>query len=514
MVTYPELRAVRPNQFADVAGMIRRLAESVAGRADDLSAAIDLLNSGWVGAAATAARNRLLTLHADLYAAYPGLIAIDQTLTEFAAALSDAQAAATAAAEPRPGSIVQVSPDGAVALVPTSGVPNDRDFADFDEVSAAIAGAVTAADQADVEAHRRLAAIALTVDRDQAPPSGPAAATNPLVVAAWWDGLSPAQQFYLIVMQPDVVAGLDGVPADARDQASRTLLHQQMATLTQQDRVLRSDPRTPAATAELAGIDASLGGLRTLDERVNDPYSVRAYLLDLDAPDNRAIVSISDPDRATNTLTFVPGSGSGLTTISSTLSAIDNIEEAGTHMPPSERWAPPGAVDLATIGWVDYDAPATLARAARVAPAEAAAPDLAAFGAGLRADNTRPDPYESVLGYSYGSVVTGFAAHQDGLDDDDIIFVGSPGTSVDHAADLGIDPSHVWATAARHDPIRLFGSWFGRSPIDPAYGARVFTSDPGALTRPGAAHAAYFDTDTASLANIAMIAIGDDADVY
>jgi hypothetical protein len=221
-------------------------------------------------------------------------------------------------------------------------------------------------------------------------------------------------------------------------------------------------------------------------------------------------VSISDPDRAANTLTFVPGSGSGLTTISSTLGVIDNIHETGTQLSPTDNWSPAGAGDLATIGWVDYAAPATFAQAARIAPAEAAAPHLAAFTAGLRVDNTQPDPHSSVLGYSYGSVVTGVAGNQYGLSDDDIILVGSPGTSVDRAADLGIDPSHVWATVAQHDPIRLFGSWFGRNPVAPAFGALVFASG----TRRSDGHTSYFDIDSPSLANIARIAVGDGADVH
>jgi Alpha/beta hydrolase len=237
-------------------------------------------------------------------------------------------------------------------------------------------------------------------------------------------------------------------------------------------------------------------------------------------------VSISDPDRAANTLTFVPGVGSGLAGIDSSLDAIDNIEDASADLQPSDTWSPVAAGDLATIGWVNYDAPPTVGSAIGIARANSAAPNLSNFESGLRVTSADLGAHESVLGYSYGSVVVGAAAAQYGLDDDEIIMVASPGTTVKNAAALRIDPSHVWATAAPRDPIKLatnpinwikhlFGapakSWFGMSPIDPAYGARVFTSD---AVPAKSAHTSYFDPGTSTVINVAKIALGDGSDVH
>ncbi|HEY1485014.1 MAG TPA: alpha/beta hydrolase [Micromonosporaceae bacterium] len=485
MVTFVELRAVRPNRFLDAGGVIRRLASSVATRADEMTAAIALLASGWTGTAATTALNHLTMLRDELYDAVPGLIEMDQALTEFAVELTGARRALIAAAEPRPGSLVQVGPDGVVSFRPIA-TPSVRDYDEFDEVTAAIADAVARADRADAELHGRLLRVRLMVDRDQALPSVPADGTDPRLVATWWRSLSTSARLGLIEMRPAVIAGLDGVPSDARDQASRLLLHRQLAGL-------ETVPGPPSA---------GLAALATLEHRLDDPYSTRAYLLDLDAGDNRAIVSIGDPDRATDTLTFVPGVGAGLSSISSTLGAIENIQEAAAHAVPIG--------DLATIGWVDYAAPPTVSRAAEVGPATLAAGRLSAFAAGLRADG-RPGAHEAVLGYSYGSVVTGVAATRHGLDTDDIILVASPGTTTGHADDLGVGPGHVWATVAQHDPIRLVRSWFGPQPTDPTYGARVFTSAPGSTLD---AHIDYFDPDSPSLGNVVKIAVGDFADVY
>ena len=98
MMTFAQLIAVRPDEFADVAGIIRRFAETVADRADELSTALTLLRRGWSGMAATTAFDRIAAVRVTLDDAYPGLVAFDQAVSEFAASLTDARLAAVAAA--------------------------------------------------------------------------------------------------------------------------------------------------------------------------------------------------------------------------------------------------------------------------------------------------------------------------------------------------------------------------------------------------------------------------------
>ncbi|HEY2791697.1 MAG TPA: alpha/beta hydrolase, partial [Micromonosporaceae bacterium] len=343
---------------------------------------------------------------------------------------------------------------------------------------------------------RRLGTVPQAAD-GPAPSAVPTRGTEPGTVAAWWRAQSAAVQQRLIDDRTDAIANLDGIPADARDQAARLLLHREAAQLALGG--------TPASERELAG-------LATVEDRLDAPDARRAYLLGLDASDDRVIVAVGDPGRATDTLTFVPGIGSGLTNVGQTLDAIDNIQVAAEQLPPSDRRS--SEADLSTIAWLDYATPATIEQAAKTAPATAGATRLSTFTAGLRTDSTQPGAHETVLGYSYGSVVTGVAAAQHGLDTDDVVLVGSPGTTVDTAAELGVSPDHVWATVARHDPIRLAGTWFGRSPVDPAFGARVFTSAPGSTDAPVATHMGYFETGTPSLENIARIAVGQTSEVF
>ena len=127
-------------------------------------------------------------------------------------------------------------------------------------------------------------------------------------------------------------------------------MHRQEALLADQDETLRLGPPTLGSPAQVTAIDRELRSLAPLEDRLNDPYSERAYLLDIDGARNRAIVSIGDPDRAAHTLTFVPGVGSSLTDSSGTLAAIADIRASAARLAPSDSWSPASAGDLATIG--------------------------------------------------------------------------------------------------------------------------------------------------------------------
>jgi uncharacterized protein YukE len=504
MVSYPDLRDVDPQAWSAIGGAFRVWAEAVADSADELAGVIHRLSPVWVGVAATAALVRLTSLRASLKAAYPALVSIDQALCEFSTAVASAQAALHDAAEPRPGSIVEVDTEGVAVLVPRDTAPDPGDTADLLRTSRALAASLSAANAADREVKTRLGSTEFAPDAVAAPPSTPPIGTDPAVVAAWWSTRSDDEQRYLILTRPALVDALDGVPADSRDQAGRILLHQQRMTFVARE--------VTAPTSALDALRGELAGMSRLADRLDDPHLDRAYLLDLDADDNRATVAIDDPDRAAGVLTMVPGVGSGLGQIGSTLSAIDNIHDAG---------------GVAAIGWLEYDAPATIQAAMRRAPAMDAAPSLSRFDLGVRDTHIGPAAHDSILGYSYGATVVGDASRVRPLQDDDVIFVGAPGVGVDHAADLGVDPAHVWATVAEHDPIRLAVNpvarleaaltghdssqmWFGTAPTSAAFGGRVFTSDPGSWQHPLRSHLTYFEAGSQSLKNIAKIASGNE----
>jgi hypothetical protein len=225
----------------------------------------------------------------------------------------------------------------------------------------------------------------------------------------------------------------------------------------------------------------------------------------------------------------VPGLGGSLD------NGLDEIARAG-HLSTAAQRAAPGR-STSVITWLGYDAPASLPEAASAGAAIHAEPALHRFQAGLRATHLGEASHNTVVGLSYGSTVVGLTGHDAGLLADDVVLVGSPGVGVAHAADLGLDPAHVWASTARHDVINAAASprsllrpdlnpllrpllgehtdqlWFGPSPAGHSFGAHVFTSAPGSPWDPIHAHLAYFDDGNPALADMADIAVGSYADV-
>jgi hypothetical protein len=316
----------------------------------------------------------------------------------------------------------------------------------------------------------------------------------------------------MIKSEPQNLTQLDGIPVDVRDQAARLAVHQERDSLT-----ALAATSLPGATAKR--VRDELAALESISDRLDGQFAEsRPYLLAIDALNDRAVIASGNPDRATNVVTVVPGVGSGLTKVGESLDAMDNIMSAATARAQDFD-------DVATISWLDYQAPTDLEHAASLAPATTAGHDLDRFDEGLRMTHLEKPAHDTTVGHSYGSTVVGLAATSHSFTADDVVLVGSPGVGVDQAADLGMDPSHVWATMAADDPIRLAvdpvarakaamtgqasaAMWFGTAPTAPEFGGQTFASSSGDLLNPLAAHLSYFDESARSLTNIADIAIG------
>jgi hypothetical protein len=246
--------------------------------------------------------------------------------------------------------------------------------------------------------------------------------------------------------------------------------------------------------------------------------------LDL-AGDGRAVVALGDPDRADNILTQVPGMTADLASYGGELSRAERVAVRAAQLDPS--------VSTSAVMWLDYDAPDFVDEAAGASRAEAGADGLRRFQEGLRATHDGGPAHQTVLGHSYGSLVVGRAAAGPGLDADSVVFVGSPGVGVDSAAQLHVPSDQIWSTTSRSDiiqyaavaprsviedvftavtmpvigPAVAFATpedelWFGRNPSDPAFGARVFGSQPDA------GHLGYWDPGRPALDAITSITLG------
>jgi len=499
LISYAQLRTTDPRRWRDTATAWRAWAATAGRWAAELRAHAARLRTIWTGSAAEAATGRLAALIRRLNLFRLDCWAADQALSEFAAGLTRSRSmlAATPAgisiagngtATGQPAGI-SIADDGTVSGLPAAAV---RDTA------ATVQAALTIAAQADGVAASRLGE--LHTGGTATPPAidPPSCTATPAEVRRWWAALSPAQHRWLLATDPGRLGPLDGIPAAARDAANRLTLDE---------------------------LPARLPGLDALRDRLAAGDGARAYLLRIDpAGDGQAVVALGDPDRAANVLTQVPGMTADLASYGEELVRAERIAARAAELAPETA--------TSAVMWLGYDAPDFVHEAASRSQATAGAAGLRRFQEGLRATHLGPPAHQTVLGHSYGSLVVGTAAAQPGLATDEVVFVGSPGVGVESAAELRVPPGQVWSSTSRSDVIQWAAVsprslaedlalsqagpvgalvafarpendlYFGTNPSDPAFGARVFASEPDA------GHLGYFKPGSAALDALAAITVG------
>ncbi|MFJ8904676.1 alpha/beta hydrolase [Streptomyces sp. NPDC102359] len=211
---------------------------------------------------------------------------------------------------------------------------------------------------------------------------------------------------------------------------------------------------------------------------------------------------LGDLAHAGRVAVLVPGSDTGIDT-------YDRFRATALALHGRLAREAPAGVRTAVVAWLGYETPGTLGPSVTTTGrAEDAAPQLREVIDGLRAV-AGPRARLSLLCHSYGSVVCARAAS--GLDIDDLVFLGSPGTGAGTAADLRTR-ARVWAARGAGDWVEhvphidaeLFGTTvgFGTDPVSREFGARVFAAGDGG-------HSDYFAPGSPSLANLTRIVLGD-----
>ncbi|MER7890371.1 alpha/beta hydrolase [Micromonospora sp. NPDC094482] len=526
-VGYDQLWAADPGAWRAAGAAWAGLTGLVDRRAGELGERATALRAGWSGPAATAAGGRLTALRGELTSIAPALIEADQVLADYAARLAAAKGRLAAAVALADASGLLVDRDGRVGADPARVRPSERDGPAGARVTAGLRGALELAGAADRAVTARLGELTTAVGAGwpATPPSGrPAPDATPAQVRAWWSGLTPAERRWLVAHEPALVGRLDGVPVAARDQANRLLLGTHRAELlAERGRLLARVPPGPVETIRLHALDGRLAGLDALADRLTGSAGPRAYLLGLDpAGEGRVVVALGDPDQADRVLTYVPGMTAGLDDAPGELGRAARVLERCAALDPGEQ--------SAAVLWLDYDAPDFLHEAVSAGQARDAGPALHLFQEGLRATHDGPPARQTVLGHSYGSLVVGTAARDHGLAADALVFVGSPGVGVAHAAELRLPPEQVWASSAPDDAIRLARPpgellrpplldvsplaaalglpgrgehelWFGRDPAAESFGGQVFPSG-----RHG--HTGYWEPGNPALDGMARIVLG------
>ncbi|WP_190112046.1 alpha/beta hydrolase [Streptomyces cinnamoneus] len=359
---------------------------------------------------------------------------------------------------------------------------------------------------------------------------------SPKENAEWWSKQSGERKEELITLFPDQVGNLDGIPSAVRDRANREYLPILMGKL---------EGRSDGKSTE------QLEGLKVIDEKLRSGSQPPMFLLGIsDQGNGRAIISYGDPDTSKNVSAYVPGLGTKLDKDF----ADGCVERAQQTALEAQKYNKSSA----SIVWLGYDAPLmgtdrgfSNADVAMDGKAKDGARDYDRFLDGVHATSQNRDLHVTAIGHSYGSLTVGMASQRPGgIPADDVIILGSPGTGVDKASDLGVGKDHVFVGAAENDPVSkapswkdvtatgvatyLFGpwggrlaheaagaageddeNWFGKDPASKAFGARRFKVDDGPVPVMGGhgfmpGHSQYFDPgrDPQSARNIGVIVAG------
>lgn len=552
-MTVSVLRNLDVGGLTTKAEAIETLVTQVRDRASDIGTGTEPL-TGWEGTAADGAREEF-RLHRRTFGAIadavaPGSSALRTAASRLHAAKEKLNGAVAEAAD---NSDLRVNDDGTVDYVgPQQGGYNPYNPGSYDvnlgqtkaqaeRLAGTIHDALLEAERADGEAANDLDRISHDL-QSFVPPAGdstlasaasvPRAGTPPAEVTRWWNSLSTTRQEALLFAHPERLGRLDGIPVLARNRANLTLLASQEGALSAErdaakrnlDYSRRVDPDgeyTKAASARFSVITGKLRGLDSVMDRLYHPKPGEqpAYLLGVDtAGTGRALVVAGNPDTARNTVTYIPGTSSGLATVGADLGRSDLMIQAADN-------AAGGPSDTAVVTWVGYEAPQDIPHAALNHYADNAEHNLASFQEGLQATHDGGPSHNVMLGHSYGSTVIGHTArdHPDfAASVNDVVFVGSPGVGVQDVNGLHLSHDQVHATVAAHDMIHttnadypVIGDPLGPDPTAARFGADVFASDPG--TRgPDAtaglssqAHSEYWQPRSTSLRNMGKIIIGE-----
>lgn len=298
---------------------------------------------------------------------------------------------------------------------------------------------------------------------DEEPPLAPDPETKPDEVNDWWEGLSAAERREVMREEPDRIRGLDGIPAEVRDELNREFLTDEVERMLEEEGLtrdevvdytldeVRDNPVDGAPSLELWELtklertltgegpegnssDGEGGGYTQSEGLSGDDY----YLLALDPEEKRSIVSVGNPDTADNVATMVPGTNIKWTAVNGQLGRAVNLHTSAT-LADSEA-------EHAVITWIGYDAPSWI-EAPFGGAARDGKDDLQDFQFGLRATHEGGPSNNTLIGHSYGSVVVGEAARNNsGVYVDNVVLVGSPGVRGELSElnfDGGIEDIHI-----------------------------------------------------------------------
>ena len=377
---------------------------------------------------------------------------------------------------------LRIAPDGTAEPLPG----REPQPADARELTALAKGALAEAGRIDAELASLLGEAAGVPN-----PHGMGGASltiptgkPPAEVAAWWKGLTPAQREQLIAQHPELIGGLDGVPAEDRHKANLAVLDEKIEDASGDKRKRLEMIRD-----------------RIADSRADTDGADDVYLLKLDpSGDGKVILSIGNPDTADDVSVYVPG-----TTASLWNGFETDLDRAQTMFDAASK----KGGNVASVLWLDYDAPDNVPKHAwDPSYADKGGPTLRSFVDSLGSTHQDGKPHTTLVAHSYASLVVSEAARQAPGMNADVIAVGGAGFGLDDsstndvAKDLKIN-GKVYSATGGSDLIRL------------AHGLEVHGDGPGEFegteklnVSPSTEHTEYWE-DEKFLNDAAAVITGD-----
>ncbi len=290
-----------------------------------------------------------------------------------------------------------------------------------------------------------------------------------------WSDLDPLAQQALIHDQSSMIGNLDGIPADARDQANRitldTFLSDARNDVLAAGASLPGSDVNPHGAGQAEQIESALRAAGYSDEQIKavrgamevqyqldtripsratlpDALPVELLIFDPEAygGKGRAAISIGDVATAENVAMLVPGMTSEVPGYmdSQTGDALNLYERSSLF-----------SDSTAVVAYVGYDAPGIDLGVTGQDKSDAGGKVVAADISGLHAMTQAPDGRLTVIAHSYGSTTTATAFADNGASADNLVLIGSPGAGrADTAAEItGVPAGHVFVGSASSDPV-------------------------------------------------------------
>jgi Alpha/beta hydrolase len=318
---------------------------------------------------------------------------------------------------------------------------------------------------------------------------------SPAEVRAWWGNLGAEQRSLYLAAFPELIGGLDGVPAGDRHPANMINLRNHIVDQTalvgrphvglgEQGQLILRQQRLDSLNGMLNRIEASEYG----------PESQRLHLLGINnTGDGRAIVAVGNPDTARTIGVVVPGIWTTIDGMDYQIDRAANLQGAADQLTPAQN-------DVAVIAWLGYDTPEGVTGPPSGERARQGAPVLDSYIDGIRATQSE-GARVIVVGHSYAAAVIGTAASTgNGLAVDGIMVAGAPGMRVPDGSHLiGLRPDQIWAGSSYNDVVTFLGPWaHDTAPHTVEFGANRFYVDTSG-------HSDYWTRGSISLQNQALI---------